>query len=393
MQRKLRLFVSAFDMKNTYWIWQYDEWPHFCWNNDSLIASLARVREKQGRLLGLMDGLGFDVQNTSSLEVMTEDVLRNSEIEGLRLNAEHVRSSVARHLGLDIGGLSHLDHYTEGVVQVMMDAVQQADNPLTEQRLFNWHAALFPSGRSGITPITVAAWRTGKEPMLVVSGAMGKEKIHYEAPPSDDVPCQMQQFMQWFNSEPTTDPVLKAAIAHLWFVNIHPFDDGNGRLTRTLTDMLLARADGSPRRFYSMSAAILRDRNNYYDLLEYMGKHGLDITRWLLWFLQTMGNAIDTAIEKTQRAIHISLFWQKHSTIALNERQIKVINRLWDGFEGKLNTSKWAKMTKTSAATALRDIQDLVDKGILCRTEEGGRSTHYKLVEYGTSPTTTKGTN
>ncbi|MBO7083122.1 MAG: Fic family protein [Bacteroidales bacterium] len=368
-------------MKTPYWIWQYAEWPHFCWNNDSIIASLAQVREKQGHLLGLMDGLGFDVQSTSSLEVMTEDVLRNSEIEGLLLNADHVRSSVARHLGLDIGGLSHSDHYTEGVVQVMMDAVQQADTPLTEERLFNWHAALFPTGRSGIIPITVAAWRTGEEPMLVVSGAMGKEKIHYEAPPSDDVPRQMQLFLQWFNSEPATDPVLKAAIAHLWFVNIHPFDDGNGRLTRTLTDMLLARADGSPRRFYSMSSAILRDRNNYYDLLEYMGKHGLDITRWLLWFLQTMENAIDTATEKTQRVIRKSLFWQEHHTVVLNERQIKVINRLWDGFEGKLNTSKWAKMTKTSSATALRDIQDLVDKGILRRTEEGGRSTNYELVD------------
>ena len=368
-------------MKTPYWIWQYAEWPHFCWNNDSIIASLARVREKQGRLLGLMDGLGLDVQSASSLEVMTEDVLRNSEIEGLLLNADHVRSSVARHLGIDIGGLSHSDHYTEGVVQVMMDAVQQADAPLTEQRLFNWHAALFPTGRSGIIPITVAAWRTGEAPMQVVSGAMGKEKIHYEAPPSDDVPHQMQLFLLWFNSEPTTDPVLKAAIAHLWFVNIHPFDDGNGRLTRTLTDMLLARADGSPRRFYSMSAAILRDKNNYYDLLEYMGKHGMDITRWLLWFLQTMENAIDTAVEKTQRAIRKSLFWQEHRTVVLNERQIKVINRLWDGFEGKLNTSKWAKMTKTSTATALRDIQDLVDKGILRRTEEGGRSTNYELVD------------
>ena len=381
MRRKIKLFALNIDMKTPYWIWQYAEWPHFCWNNDTLIASLARVREKQGRLLGLMDGLGFDVRSASSLDVMTEDVLRNSEIEGLLLNAENVRSSVARHLGLDIGGLPHSDHYTEGVVQVMMDAVQQAEMPLTEQRLFNWHAALFPTGRSGMTPITVATWRTGKEPMLVVSGAMGKEKIHYEAPPSDDVPRQMQQFIEWFNSETTIDPVLKAAVAHLWFVNIHPFDDGNGRLARTLTDMLLTRADGSPRRFYSMSAAILRDRNNYYDLLEYMGKHGLDITRWLLWFLQTMENAIDTAVEKTQRVVQKSLFWQEHRSVALNERQIKIINRLWDGFEGKLNTSKWAKMTKTSAATALRDIQDLVDKGILRRTDEGGRSTNYILVE------------
>jgi Fic family protein len=269
------------------------------------------------------------------------------------------------------------DHYTEGVVQVMLDAVQQAKLPLTEQRLFNWHAALFPTGRSGIIPITVAAWRQGEEPMQVVS----EEKIHYEAPPSNDVPRQMQLFLDWFNSEPTIDPVLKAAVAHLWFVNIHPFEDGNGRLTRTLTDMLLVRADGTRQRFYSMSAAILRDRKNYYDILEYMGKHGMDITQWILWFLQTMENAIDTAIEKTQRVIRKSIFWQAKRSVTLNERQIKVINRLWDGFEGKLNTSKWAKMTKTSTATALRDIQDLVNKGILRRTEEGGRSTNYELIE------------
>ena len=328
-----------------------------------------------------MNSLGLDTQSTSSLDVMTEDVLRNSEIEGLLLNPNHVRSSVARHLGLDTAGLPIPDHYTEGVVQVMLDAVQHADAPLTEQRLFNWHAALFPLGRSGIIPITVAAWRQGTEPMQVVSGAMGKEKIHYEAPTSEDVPLQMQLFLDWFNSEPTTDPVLKAAVAHLWFVNIHPFDDGNGRLTRTLTDMLLARADGTPQRFYSMSAAILRDRKNYYEILEYMGKHGLDITQWLLWFLQTMESAIDTAVEKTHRVVRKSLFWQEHCNVALNERQIKVINYLWDGFEGKLNTSKWAKMTKTSPATALRDIQDLVEKGILRCSNEGGRSTNYELIE------------
>ena len=368
-------------MNTPYWIWQYSEWPHFCWSNDSIISPLARVREKQGRLLGLMDSLGFDTQTASSLEVMTEDVLRNSEIEGLLLNPQHVRSSVARLLGLDIAGLPLPDHYTEGVVQVMLDAVQQANEPLTEQRLFNWHAALFPTGRSGIVPITVAAWRTGKEPMQVVSGALGKEKVHYEAPSSNDVPRQMQLFLEWFNSEPSIDPVLKAAVAHLWFVNIHPFDDGNGRLTRTITDMLLARADGSSQRFYSMSAAILHDKKNYYDVLEYMGKHGLDITQWILWFLQTMESAIDTAVERTQRVVRKSLFWQEKGNIALNERQIKMINRLWDGFEGKLNTSKWAKMTKTSTATAFRDIQDLVEKGILRCADEGGRSTNYELIE------------
>lgn len=368
-------------MDSPIWIWQYDEWPHFCWNNDSIIGPLARVREKQGRLLGQMNALGFDTQSESSLEVITDEVVRNSEIEGLFLNAEHVRSSVARHLGLDTAGMPIPGHYIEGVVQVMMDAVQRANEPLTEQRLFNWHAALFPTGRSDGFPITVAAWRTGTEPMLVVSGAMGKEKIHYEAPPSEDVPHQMQMFLQWFNSESTTDPVLKAAIAHLWFVNIHPFDDGNGRLTRTITDMLLTRADGSPKRFYSMSAAIMRDKKNYYDTLEYMGKHGLDITRWLLWFLQTLEDAIDSATEKTQRVIRKSLFWQKNASYTLNERQIKIINRLWDGFEGKLNTSKWAKITKSSTATAFRDIQDLVEKGILRQTEESGRSTNYEIIE------------
>ena len=335
----------------------------------------------EGRIAGMMGGLGFEIQSKTSLDVMTEDVIRSNEIEGILLNADKVRSSVARHLGLPTEGLPEPDHYTEGVVQIMIDAVRNNAVPLSEERLFNWHAALFPTGRSGMIPIRVAGWRVGEERMQVVSGAAGKEKVYYEAPPSSAVPEEMNRFIDWFNTEKRTDPVLKAAIAHLWFVAIHPFDDGNGRLTRTLTDMLLARADGSPRRFYSMSAAILRDRNNYYDLLEYMGKHGLDITRWLLWFLQTMENAIDTAVEKTQRVIRKSLFWQEHRTVALNERQIKVINRLWDGFEGKLNTSKWAKMTKTSTATALRDIQDLVDKGILRRTEEGGRSTNYRLVE------------
>ena len=328
-----------------------------------------------------MGSLGFDTQSQSSLDMMTEEVLRNNEIEGLQLNPGYVRSSIARHLGLDAVGLPMPDHYTEGVVQVLLDAVQNANSPLTEQRLFNWHAALFPLGRSGIVPIVVADWRQGEEPMQVVSGAIGKEVVHYEAPPSNDVPRQMHLFMEWFNSEPAADPVLKAAIAHLWFVSIHPFEDGNGRLTRTLTDMLLARADRTAQRFYSMSAAILRDRKNYYEILEYMGKHGLDITQWLLWFLRTLECAIDAAVEQTQRVVRKALFWHEKRSLALNERQIKVINRLWDGFEGKLNTSKWAKMTKTSTATALRDIQGLVDNGILRRTDEGGRSTNYILVE------------
>lgn len=364
------------------WIWQYEQWPHFCWSDSNIISLLARVRQQQGQLLGLMSSLGFDTQSQNALEVMTEDVLRNAEIEGMLLNPDHVRSSVARHLGLDYAGMPEADHYTEGVVQVLMDAVQHANEPLTEERLFNWHAALFPTGRSGITSITVAAWRQGAEPMQVVSGAIGKEQVHYEAPPSERLPQEMAQFLQWLNTEASIDPVLKAAIAHLWFVNIHPFDDGNGRLTRTITDMLLARADSSSQRFYSMSAAILRNKKGYYEILEYIGKHGPDITLWLIWFLETMEDAITTAQARVQRVVQKTLFWQKYVSTPLNERQVKIINRLWDGLEGKLNTSKWAKMTHTSPATALRDIQDLVQKGILCDSGEGGRNTNYVLQEH-----------
>lgn len=379
----MNLFTSKNDLIMTHpiWIWQYEQWPHFCWNDSNIITLLARVRQKQGQLLGLMSSMGFDTQNLNALEVMTEDVLHNAEIEGQLLNPNHVRSSVARHLGIDTSGMPEADHYTEGVVEVMMDAVKNAGAPLTEKRLFNWHAALFPTGRSGMTAITVAAWRKESEPMQIVSGAIGKEQVHYEAPPSECLPKEMEQFLQWINTEQSIDPVLKAAIAHLWFVNIHPFDDGNGRLTRTITDMLLARADGMSHRFYSMSSVILRNKKDYYEILEYIGKHGLDITPWLIWFLETLEDAITTAHARVQRILKKTLFWQKHVSTQLNERQVKIINRLWDGMEGKLNTSKWAKMTHTSTATALRDIQDLVQKGLLCDSGEGGRNTNYILQE------------
>lgn len=383
MRRELDLFTSfysVFIMEHPVWIWQYQQWPHFCWNNDSLINLLSQVHERQGRLLGKMSVMGLETQAASSLETMTEDVLRNAEIEGLILNAANVRSSVARHLGIETEGLPQPDHYTEGVVQVLMDAVKHCNEPLTEERLFNWHAAMFPTGRSGMVPITVGAYRTGTEPMQVVSGALGKEQVHYQAPPSDSIKEDMESFFLWFNENQSVDPLLKAAIAHLWFVNIHPFDDGNGRLTRTITDMLLARADGLQQRYYSMSAAILKNKNTYYNTLEYTGKHGLDITQWIVWFLQTLDEAVQTALDKTDRIVQKSLFWQRQKDIVLNERQIKVINRLWDGFEGKLSTGKWTKMNHISQATALRDIQDLVKKGILRKTDEAGRSTHYELV-------------
>lgn len=364
------------------YIWQYPEWPSFTWNDSRLIALLSEVRNLEGKIQGMMGGLGFDVQSMTALNVMTEDVLRSNEIEGVILNSDKVRSSIAKHLGIDTAGLPQPDHYTEGVVQIMMDAVTNCNKPLTPERLFNWHAALFPTGRSGMYPITVGAYRTGGEPMQIVSGAMGKEKVHYEAPPSDVVPDMMTDFLRWINSDNTvTDPVLKAAVAHLWFVAIHPFDDGNGRLTRTITDMQLAKADGFPLRFYSMSAEILREKKTYYEILEHTTSNSTDITEWLEWFLNTMKSSILRAEETVKRVVSKSSFWQRHREIPMNERQVKVVNMIWDGFTGKLTSSKWAKITKTSQATALRDITDLIEKGILIAAADGGRSSNYLLKD------------
>lgn len=364
------------------YIWQYPEWPSFTWNDSRLIALLSEVRNLEGKIQGMMGGLGFDVQSMTALNVMTEDVLRSNEIEGVILNSDKVRSSIARHLGIDTAGLPQPDHYTEGVVQIMMDAVTNCNKPLTPERLFNWHAALFPTGRSGMYPITVGAYRTGGEPMQIVSGAMGKEKVHYEAPPSDVVPDMMTDFLRWINSDNTvTDPVLKAAVAHLWFVAIHPFDDGNGRLTRTITDMQLAKADGFHLRFYSMSAEILREKKTYYEILEHTTSNSTDITEWLEWFLNTMKSSILRAEETVKRVVSKSSFWQRHREIPMNERQVKVVNMIWDGFTGKLTSSKWAKITKRSQATALRDITDLIEKGILIAAADGGRSSNYLLKD------------
>lgn len=364
------------------YIWQYPEWPSFTWNDSRLIALLSEVRNLEGKIQGMMGGLGFDVQSMTALNVMTEDVLRSNEIEGVILNSDKVRSSIAKHLGIDTAGLPQPDRYTEDVVQIMMDAVTNCNKPLTPERLFNWHAALFPTGRSGMYPITVGAYRTGGEPMQIVSGAMGKEKVHYEAPPSDVVPDMMTDFLRWINSDNTvTDPVLKAAVAHLWFVAIHPFDDGNGRLTRTITDMQLAKADGFHLRFYSMSAEILREKKTYYEILEHTTSNSTDITEWLEWFLNTMKSSILRAEETVKRVVSKSSFWQRHREIPMNERQVKMVNMLWDGFTGKLTSSKWAKITKTSQATALRDITDLIEKGILIAAADGGRSSNYLLKD------------
>lgn len=361
------------------YIWQQNDWPNFMWDDAKLSYKLGRVRSLQGRLVGKMSALGFDLKNSAMLDTLTADITKSSEIEGEILNAEQVRSSVARHLGIEIEGLPEADRYVDGVVQVMIDATQNFMTPLTEERLFNWHAALFPTGRSGAYKITVADWRQGSEPMQVISGAMGKEKIHYEAPHSDNVPYMMKQFLDWTNDDRKIDPVLKAAIAHLWFVTIHPFDDGNGRISRTITDLLLARADEMPHRFYSMSAEIRKQRKAYYDILEKTQKGSINITAWLEWFLDCLEAALLSTEQSVEIVLQKAAFWDKYRLTAMNERQIKVLNLLWDGFDGKLTSSKWSKITNCSPDTALRDIQDLITKNVLRKTNEGGRSTNYEL--------------
>ncbi len=356
-------------------------WPHFTWRQEQLTTLLAELRHRQGKLLGRMEGLGFRLQSEATLQTLTLDVLKSSEIEGELLDAEQVRSSIARRLGMDIAGLVPADRHVEGIVEMMLDATQQYKQPLSEDRLFGWHAALFPTGRSGMHKIVVAAWRDNKkdDPMQVVSGPLGKEKVHYEAPEADRLQAEMKQFINWFNENTAMDAVLKAAVVHLWFVTIHPFDDGNGRIARAITDMQLARADGTPQRFYSMSAQIRKERKEYYDILETIQKGSLDITQWLLWFLQCLDRAITATDETLSGVLKKARFWELHAATPLNDRQRIMLNKLLDGFDGKLNTSKWAKITKTSQDTALRDIQDLTDKQILTKETGGGRSTAYVL--------------
>lgn len=361
------------------YIWQQEDWPRFGWDDARLSYQLGRVRSLQGKLVGKMSALGFDLKNSAMLDALTADVTKSSEIEGEILDAAQVRSSVARHLGIEIEGLPQADRYVDGVVQVMIDATQNYKQPLTAERLFDWRAALFPTGRSGAHRITVADWRQGSEPMQVVSGAMGKEKIHYQAPASEDVPRQMSAFLTWANDHQKIDAVLKAAIAHLWFVTIHPFDDGNGRISRTITDLFLARADEMPHRFYSMSSEIRKQRKAYYAILEKTQKGGLDITDWMEWFLHCLEAALLDTEKSIGRILQKAAFWDKHRSVSMNERQTKLVNLLWDGFDGKLTSSKWAKIAKCSADTALRDIQDLIAKHVLRKTDEGGRSTNYEL--------------
>ena len=358
------------------------EWPKLTWSQERLVEQLAGVRHRQGRLIGRMEGLGFSLRNEAVLQTLTEDVLKSSEIEGEKLDKDQVRSSIARKLGLDIGGLIPVDRHVEGVVEMMLDATEHYSDPLTEERLFAWHAALFPTGRSGMTKITVGGWREDKsDPMQVVSGPIGREKVHYQAPEAKRVPQEMHAFLKWFNGPQSIDPVLAAGLAHLWFVTVHPFEDGNGRIARAIADMALARSEDSKQRFYSMSAQIRLERGAYYDILEKTQKDGLDITPWLEWFLDCLDRAINGSEQTLAGVFNKAHFWETHTQEPFNERQRAVINRLLDGFEGKLTSSKWAKLAKCSQDTALRDIDDLVKRGILVKEPGGGRSTNYALAD------------
>ena len=364
------------------YIHQLPNWPKFHWDQKALAAPLAALRHRQGRFVGRMEALGFRLRDEAMLQTLTQDVVKSSEIEGEILDTEQVRSSIARRLGIEVGALTPADRDVEGIVEMMLDATQNYDEPLTEERLLGWHAALFPTGRSGMHKITVGAWRNNSSgPMQVVSGAIGKERVHYEAPPAAKLPEEMKAFLNWFETKDDTDPVLRAAIAHLWFVTIHPFEDGNGRIARAIADMALARSDQSPQRFYSMSAQIRQERNAYYDMLETTQKSDLDITPWLEWFLVCLNRALDGAENTLADVFRKAEFWKKHAGAAFNDRQRDMLNRLLDGLEGKLTTSKYATIEKTSPDTALRDITDLVERGILTKDEGGGRSTSYSLAE------------
>lgn len=363
------------------YLWQKSGWPSLTWDERSLTKQLAMVSREQGRLLGKMEALGFELRSEAHLRTLTEDVVNSSEIEGEKLERNQVRSSIARRLGMDVGGLVPSERHVEGVVEMMLDATGNHAGALTEERLFAWHASLFPTGRSGMSKIRVGNWRDDSHgPMQVVSGPVEREKIYYEAPPAERLPEEMAKFLRWFEQPGDTDPLLIAGLAHLWFVTIHPFEDGNGRIARAIADMALARSEKTGQRFYSMSAQIRRERKAYYDTLEQTQKGELDVTRWQDWFLNCLHRAIEGAQDTLSAVLGKARFWEHFAKEPLNERQIRVLNRLLDGFEGKLTTSKWAKIAKCSQDTAYRDILDLVDRGALQKDPGGGRSTSYSLI-------------
>jgi len=371
------------------YIHELEDWPQFTWDEARLAAPLADVRHRQGRLLGRMEALGFDSRRQAVLRTLTEDVVKTSEIEGENLDAQQVRSSIGRRLGIDVGALPPTDRRVEGVVEMMLDATGRSEAPVTRERIWDWHAALFPTGRSGMRPVRTGAWRddaTG--PMQVVSGAIGHERVHFEAPAAERLEQETAAFLDWFNRPAEIDPVLKAATAHLWFVTIHPLDDGNGRVARALTDLALTRSEGGAERFYSLSAQIQQNRSAYYQVLERTQKGRLDVTAWMGWFLQTMSGALDGAADTLSSVLRKARFWEAIGTARLNARQRLMLNRLLDGFRGKLTTSKWAQIAKCSQDSALRDISDLIERGVLERGESGGRSTSYRLVAEPPQPRT-----
>lgn len=379
--RRLSAITSAGDTETLAYIHVQETWPSFTWQDQKLAASLAHVRHRQGRLIGRMEGLGFSLRSEALLQTLTADVTQSSEIEGEILDKGQVRSSIARRLGMDIAGLVPAERHVEGVVEMMLDATQNYESPLTEDRLLGWHASLFPTGRSGMSKIVVGNRRTDLTgPMQVVSGPIGRERVHFEAPAASRLKNEMNQFLDWLNADKTIDGVIVAGIAHLWFVTVHPFEDGNGRIARAIADLVLARSENSPQRFYSMSSQIRAERNRYYDMLETTQKGSLDITPWLQWFLGCLDRAIDRADETQSAVLAKARFWESTNEHLLNERQRLVLNRLLDGFEGKLTSSKWAKLAKCSQDTASRDIDDLIAKGALTRGPKGGRSTSYELI-------------
>ena len=362
------------------YIWQATDWPNWRYDLAALAQSLADVSRAQGLLMGRLADVGMALRDQASLSALTEDVVKTSEIEGEQLNVESVRSSIARRLGVDIGALAPVDRHVEGVVEMVLDATANCNAQVTRDRLFGWHAALFPTGYSGLVRINVGGWRDAASgPMRVISGPLGRQRVHFEAPSADRLHSETERFLNWANSASNEPPLIKAGLAHLWFVTLHPFDDGNGRIARAVGDLFLARADGSPQRFYSLSAQIQRERKAYYDILERTQKQSLDVTEWLAWFLDTLHRAVDQAQHTLDAVLAKTRFWQRWATTPLNERQVKLVNRLLDGFEGKLTSSKWAAIAKCSPDTALRDINELLARGVLRKSEAGGRSTNYEL--------------
>ena len=363
-----------------FYIWQASDWPGWRYDLAKLAGPLVEVSRAQGLLIGRLADVGLALRDQASLSTLTEDVVKTSEIEGEQLNIDSVRSSIARRLGVDIGALAPTDRNVEGVVDMVLDATTNCDAPLTAERLYSWHAALFPTGYSKLTQINVGAWRDDRTgPMQVVSGPVHRPRVHYEAPPAEHLEAEAIRFLDWANATTTEPSVIKAGLAHLWLVTLHPFDDGNGRIARAVGDLFLARSDGSSQRFYSLSAQIQRERKDYYDVLEATQKGSLDVTEWLSWFLGALQRALDSAQHTLEAVLMKARFWQCWATTPLNERQVKLLNRLLDGFDGKLNTSKWAAIAKCSPDTALRDISELLALGVLRKSVAGGRSTRYEL--------------